>query len=212
MTLERQNMHAHGVNAAGDGTADVAVAHDADGLAGDLFHIELFPAARFLVAEHAAKILGKVENRGESEFAQRRREDAATVGERNRALDEFRKENACRDRPNANGPSAHCRQARNAERRRSREPAQCRITSASLRGPDRASAEFGNGMRQIRKHAQLRIGLGSAASVSTRIKRLILHRIEIAPVSIGSRGSHLLLRVAADLNDDVSVRDRRRHS
>ena len=151
------------MNAAGDGAADVAVADDANGLAGNLFHVELFPAARLLIAEHAAEIFGKVKNRGESELAQRWREDSASVGERNRALDKFRKQDvveASRTRVNP----AHIRgwpeMPRAADRASlpNAESLQHRLSIAV-----KCFTGVRNDVRHIREHRELRIGRHSKA-------------------------------------------------
>lgn len=59
MALERKDAHSHGVNASGHGVTDVAVAHDTDGLAGYLFNIEWFPAARLLIPSMRRKSFAK---------------------------------------------------------------------------------------------------------------------------------------------------------
>src|SRR5208337_3133682 len=48
--LERENTHPHGMDAAGYGAANVSITNDADSLSGDLFNVELLPAARLLIA------------------------------------------------------------------------------------------------------------------------------------------------------------------
>src|SRR5262249_31268372 len=75
-----------------DGTADIAVADDADGLALDFVNVELFPPAGHLIAYHAAEILREVKNCGERELAQRLAEHAGAVGGWHGAVNKFGQE------------------------------------------------------------------------------------------------------------------------
>ena len=98
MAFYRQNTHAHRTHPGRHRPADIAVAQNADGLAGNFDDIERLPATRLLVAIHAAEILGKVQDRGQRKFAQRLAEDAASVSQRHGALHQGGKEHAIQAR------------------------------------------------------------------------------------------------------------------
>ena len=91
---EGYDFHAQGVGALGGGAADFAVAYDAEGAAVDLLYVELFPDGGFLIADHAAEVLGEEEHGGYGEFAEGAFEDAASVGDGDGAFDQFREERA----------------------------------------------------------------------------------------------------------------------
>ena len=80
-----EDLHAHSPDACGHGASDVAVADNSNGLAGDFGDVELLPDAGFLVAHHAAQVLGEKEDGSQRELAQRLAEDPASIGERHRA-------------------------------------------------------------------------------------------------------------------------------
>src|SRR5271156_2541199 len=82
------------MNAGRYGAAYIAIAHNTDSLPGDLFYVELLPHARYLVADHAPKILGEVENRRKREFCQRQAEDPTPVGKRHLARNQLREKRA----------------------------------------------------------------------------------------------------------------------
>src|ERR1039457_5195872 len=69
--VQRENKHPHRVYPACNCPANVAITHDSDSLAGNLFHQKLLPAARLLVAKHAPKILREIENYSERKLAER---------------------------------------------------------------------------------------------------------------------------------------------
>src|SRR5215831_13572366 len=85
----RCTMAAHAACARGHRAADVAISDDAEGLSRDFGDVELLPAAGFLVADHAAQVFGEIQHGGEGELTERLAEDAAAVGERHGARDQF---------------------------------------------------------------------------------------------------------------------------
>src|SRR5215471_16628137 len=92
VTAHGENFHTHRTHAFGDFMADVPIADYAKGLACTKCHVEFFPAASHLVADHAAKILGEIENSAEYKLAEGRTEDADTVGQGNVAFDQLGEE------------------------------------------------------------------------------------------------------------------------
>src|SRR6266850_6315217 len=89
MSLYGEDVHAHGADSGGNRAADIAVSDDSYGLARDWQDVERLPARSHLVANHAPKIFGEVEDCGESEFAERWAENAAAVGHDDIAGDQF---------------------------------------------------------------------------------------------------------------------------
>src|SRR6266404_3150534 len=94
MSLYGEDVHAHGADSGGDRSTDVSVSNDTYRLAGNREHIERLPLAGHLIADHATKIFGEVEDCGESKFAERRAENAAAVGHDDIAGDQFGEERA----------------------------------------------------------------------------------------------------------------------
>src|SRR5712675_3054287 len=89
MSLYGEDVHAHGADSGGDRATDVTVSNDTYRLAGNREHIERLPLTGHLIANHAAKIFGEIEDCGESELAERRAENAAAVGHDDVAGDQF---------------------------------------------------------------------------------------------------------------------------
>src|SRR5882757_7581544 len=94
MALDGEDVHAHGADSGGDRATDVTVSNDTYRLAGNREHIERLPLTGHLIANHAAKIFGEIEDYGESKLAERRAENAAAVGHDDIAGDQFGKKRA----------------------------------------------------------------------------------------------------------------------
>src|SRR5712671_763638 len=94
MSLYGEDVHAHGADSGGDRAADITVSDDSYGLARDWQDVERLPTGSHLVANHAAKIFGEVEDCGESKFSERRTKDAASIGHDDIAGDQFGEERA----------------------------------------------------------------------------------------------------------------------
>src|SRR5260221_588718 len=94
MPLYGEDVHAHGADSGGNRAADIAVSDDPDGLPGNGQYVERLPARSHLIANHAPKIFSEVEDCGESEFAERRAENAAAIGHDDVTGDQFGEERA----------------------------------------------------------------------------------------------------------------------
>jgi hypothetical protein len=92
MALEREDGHAEWTNACRHRATDVAAANDSNGVARNRKDVKLLPDTGHLIANHAAKIFGEMEDGRESEFTQRCAEDADAVGESHRTFDKLREE------------------------------------------------------------------------------------------------------------------------
>src|SRR2546421_10666742 len=79
MALDGKDPHTHWADAGRNGAADVAVSDDAHSPAGNHFDIEGLPHSGELTTNHAAKILGKIQDCGERKFAEGRAENAFAV-------------------------------------------------------------------------------------------------------------------------------------
>src|SRR4029077_5674392 len=89
MALEREDLHTHCADSCSNRATDVAVSDDADGLAGNGQHVKRLPEASDLAANHAAEILGEIEDGAECKLSERGAEHAAPVGHGDVACDEL---------------------------------------------------------------------------------------------------------------------------
>lgn len=62
MALERENGHTEWARASGNRASDIAITHDTDDFARNRKYVELLPHPCDLIAHHAAKIFGEIEN------------------------------------------------------------------------------------------------------------------------------------------------------
>src|SRR5258706_13683807 len=92
MPLDREDVHSQRPDSGSNSAADITVPDNTDRLTRNGQQIKLLPYARHLVANHTAKSLGDVEDRGESKLSDRRAEDAARDCHRDVACDEFGEE------------------------------------------------------------------------------------------------------------------------
>ena len=173
MALEGENPHAHGVHAAGDGAAYVAIADDADSLAGDFFNVELFPSARLLVTEHAPKILGEVENGSQGKLAEGLRKDAGAIGERDWGSGRVQETEMLVESGGTGVDPANGGLARKAERSRSRGPA----NAGSLRLCFAVRDSAGDSMTNVRQVPSMR-SCGSLMLESTRMSGWLFMDLE----------------------------------
>src|SRR5258708_36508427 len=92
MPLDREDVHSQRPDSGSNSAADITVPDNTDRLTRNGQHIKLLPYARHLVANHTAKILGEVEDRGESNLSERRAEEAVPVCHRDFACAAFGEE------------------------------------------------------------------------------------------------------------------------
>ena len=70
MPFDGENRHPQRPHASGDRAADIAVSNDSNRLARDGHHVKSFPHASHLIADHAAEVLGEIQDCAEHKLGQ----------------------------------------------------------------------------------------------------------------------------------------------
>src|SRR5215472_19262692 len=93
MPFKRDDAHAESTHSRGHRAADIAVTYDANGVTLDRQDIEGFPDAGHLIADHAPKVFGEIQDGRQGKFSERRAEHSGAISEGHLAIDEFGEEN-----------------------------------------------------------------------------------------------------------------------
>src|SRR3984893_15227547 len=98
MPFNRQHFHSHGPHSSSHSSADVPVANDPHRVARNGQHVKSLPHASHLVPNHPPKILRKIQNGSEREFAQRWTEHPGPVGKHHRTFNQLWKQTSVESR------------------------------------------------------------------------------------------------------------------
>src|SRR6266566_3490956 len=160
MAFESYHCHPERTHSCGDRAADVPVSNDSDGLTRHRHYVEGFPYPNRLIANHAAEVFRKIQNRTKHKLSQRRTKYSAPVGQRHETFNHLRKQRSLQ----AHGTGMHPTQVWAHSKHFSKECERARpieehigVNSCLLKYFNGISCDNFHSGQLIRQHSKLRL-------------------------------------------------------